>query len=94
VTGPFDSAYYEDIRGRMRGILIAVSEAFPVQQVGLIDELIDANESGVALEMLVGMLVGGSVPVASGVVDQIERLVEEMHLSAEVAEQIRALEAT
>ena len=58
----------------------------------MVDELIDANEAGVALEMLVGMLVEASVPVASSIVDQIERLVEEMDLSAETVQQVRELE--
>jgi hypothetical protein len=56
VTGRFDAAYCADFPGRVRGVLIAVADAFPAQQVGLVDEAIDANEAGVALEGLVGML--------------------------------------
>jgi hypothetical protein len=36
VTGQFDSSYYEDLRGRVRGVLIAVSEMFPAQRVQLL----------------------------------------------------------
>lgn len=92
MTGRFDATYYEDIRGRVRGVLIAVAEAFPAEQVGLVDELIDANEAGVALEMLVGMLLEEGVPMDDSLVHQIERLVEHMGLSSELAKQVRELE--
>lgn len=93
MTGRFDAAYYEAIRGRVRGVLIAVADVFASQQVGLVDELIDANEAGVALEMLVGMLAETHSAVSSEVVHQIERLVMDMELSSDVVEQLKGLEA-
>lgn len=92
MTGRFDAAYYEDLRGRVRGVLIAVADAFPAQQVGLVDELIDANEAGVALEMLVGMLDEAHTHLSREVVNQVERLAKDMELSSDLAERVRALE--
>lgn len=91
MTGRFDAAYYEDLRGRVRGVLIAVAEAFPAEQVGLVDELIDANESGVALEMLVGMLRETEASVPSAVVDQIAGLVNDMDMPPQIAAQVKEL---
>ena len=84
MTGQFDSSYYEDLRGRVRGVLIAVSDMFPSQQVQLLDELIDANESGVALEMLAEMLVEVGAALDGELVRQIERLAHDMGLSPEI----------
>jgi hypothetical protein len=56
MTGSFNTSHYEDIRGRVLGVLISVAESLSRRQVDLLHELIDQNESGVALEMLVEML--------------------------------------
>ncbi|MDP9072702.1 MAG: MafI family immunity protein [Actinomycetota bacterium] len=90
----FDAAYYEDLRGRVRGVLIAVAGFFPAQEVGIVDELIDANESGVALEMLSEMLVEAKARIEPQVVEQILRLVRDMGLLPDLAERVRRLEAT
>ena len=94
MTGRFDAAYYEDIRGRVRGVLIAVSAAFAPEQLGLVEELIDANEAGVALEMLIEMLVEAGVPIVRTIIDQITTLVQEMSLPASTAQQVKKLRAT
>ena len=78
----------------MRSVLNAVAEAFPAPQVSLVDELIDANETGVALEILIGILADARVPVASSVVEQILGLAREMELSPELRKRACELEAT
>jgi hypothetical protein len=93
MSGQFDAAYYEDLRGRVRGVLIATADLFPANQVGLVDELIDANESGVALEMLSEMLVEVQARVEPQVIDQVDRLVRDMGLPRDVAERVRTLRA-
>jgi len=94
MTGQYDAFHYEDLRGRVRGVLITVSEAFPARQVGVVEELIDANEPGVALEMLVGMLVEARVSIAESTIEQIEGLVKEMRLSADTVQLLTDLNAT
>ncbi len=94
MSGPFDASYYEDLRGRVRGVLIAIADAFPTQEVGLIDDLIDANESGVAIEMIVGMLSEARVRVARTVLDQLMALVTYMDLSEETRAKVKELEST
>jgi hypothetical protein len=94
VTDRFDAVYYEDLRGRVRGVLIAVAEHLQAQEVGLVDELIEANESGLALELLTVMLVETGVKVDPRVVEQIDQLAGDMGLAQELAERVQRLKAT
>jgi len=75
-----DSTYYEDIQGRLRGLLIELGRHFARDQAALISELIDANECGVALEMMSQILDEGKAPVPKEQVTEIARLGEQMDL--------------
>ncbi|MCU1489439.1 MAG: hypothetical protein JWM85_844 [Acidimicrobiaceae bacterium] len=94
MSSHFDAAYYEDLRGRVRGLLIATSEFFPPDQVGRVDVIIDANESGVALEMLGEMLVEVRAVVDSDIVEQFERLAQDMGLAPDLSERVKGLKPT
>jgi hypothetical protein len=54
---------HEHIRSRVRGLLIAVADQLPAVTAGLVDELLDANEQGVAVEMLSEMLVESNAQI-------------------------------
>ncbi len=75
-------------------MLIATAELLAAQQIGLVDELIDASESEIAVEMLSEMLVEAQVRVDSEVVEQVERLDRDMGLPPEVVERVQRLKAT
>jgi hypothetical protein len=51
-----DRAYYEDIAGHLRGLLIRLNDRLPGKYVTLIAEFIDANELGLALEQIADVL--------------------------------------
>lgn len=51
-----DSATFDELSVRVRSLLISVSERLPTQKVGLVDELIDAGEFGIALETMADIL--------------------------------------
>ena|SRR6266498_676415 len=89
MTHEFDPSYYEDLRGRVRGVLISVAENFPTDQLALLEELIDANEPGIALEMLGEMLVDAKVALHDDVMDAVAGLVETMGLDRELIQQLR-----
>lgn len=76
----FESAYLEELQGLLRGVLITVAEQLPALTVGLIDEMIDANECGVALEVLSEMLVESSSALDVNLVAEIDRLVTMMSM--------------
>ncbi len=47
----------EVVQGRARGVLIAVASQLPAVTVGMVDEMVEANECGVALEIVIEVLV-------------------------------------
>ena len=77
-----DSSYYEDLRGRVRGLLIEVAGQLPALTVGLVDEMIDANECGVALETMSEMLAESHAVIAGSTLEGVSSLVEAMGLDA------------
>lgn len=87
----YDAAYYEDLQGRLRGLLIEVAKELPSVTVGLVDELIDANECGVALEMISDMLVESDGRIDVLVLTDVERLVEDMGLDVSNVDVLRPL---
>jgi hypothetical protein len=75
----------------MRGVLVIVSEDLSPVTVALIDELIDANECGVALEILSDMLSEAGAQIEPDVFDVVGELVESMDMDRENAERLRGL---
>jgi hypothetical protein len=51
-----DRAYYEEIDGRLHGLLIWLDARLPGRQITLIAEFIDYNELGLALEQMADVL--------------------------------------
>jgi hypothetical protein len=45
-----DAAYYDEISGRLRGLLIRLQDRLPAADIGIVADLIDHNELGLALE--------------------------------------------
>lgn len=85
------SGYYEELQGQLRGLLIEVSDQLPSFTLGLVDELIDANECGVALETLSEMLVESGAAISSDTLDGILLLVDAMDLDHANADRLRPL---
>lgn len=44
--------YFEDLRGRLRAVLIRLADQLPAETAGFVDELIDSNECRLALETM------------------------------------------
>lgn len=86
-----DASGFEELQGRLRGVLIAVSEQLPAFTVGLVDEMIDANELGIALETMSEMLVESNGSIEHHVVAAVERLAEDMALDAINVDRLRPL---
>lgn len=71
-------SYYEDIQGRLRAILTTVASQLASDTVQLVDEMIDANECGVALEIMSEMLVESAATVSEETFSEVESLVDKM----------------
>lgn len=89
----WDSSYYEELRGRLHGLLITVADQLPPITVQLVGEFIDANECGVALEIMSEMLVESRATIAPVVVTSVNELVETMQLPAVNVDRLRPLVA-
>lgn len=72
--------YYEELQGQLRGLLIALQSRFTSEQATLLDELIDANESGIALEMMTAMLSEQGKPVNEQHIRLMLQLANQMDL--------------
>ena len=84
-------AYHEDLRGRVHGLLIEVADQLPSTTVELVTELIDANESGVALEMLSEMLVESTAEISPTALLMASDLVDTMRLDRANVDRLRPL---
>ncbi|GAA1710913.1 hypothetical protein GCM10009745_68690 [Kribbella yunnanensis] len=60
-----DTGYYEDIAGRLHGLLIRLDDRLPRQDQVWITEFIDANELGLALEQMADALSEDDRPISS-----------------------------
>lgn len=57
-----------------------VDDQFPPQTIQIVTELIDANECGVALEIMSEMLVDSKASISRDLLRDVERLVEVMRM--------------
>lgn len=80
----WDISYYEEIQGRLRGLLISLEEHFSKDQAAFLSEEIDANELGIALERMSEMLSEANGVIRNEHVVEISRLGEKMGLSGVV----------
>lgn len=84
-----DRTYYEDIAGRLRGLLIRLDDRLPFKAVALIAEFVDANELGLALEQMTDVLSEDGQPLTSDERADIVALVERMEMGDRVPSALR-----
>lgn len=77
-------SYYEEIQGRLRGLLISLEDHFSRDQAAFISEEIEANELGIALETMSEILSDANGVIPNEHVAEILRLGEKMGLSGVV----------
>jgi hypothetical protein len=82
---PVDASYYEDIAGRLRGVLIMVGDRLPQSDRGLIGEFIDHNELGLALEQIADLLAEAATPVRATERADMLALAQDMNMDDGVA---------
>jgi hypothetical protein len=89
----FDASYYEVLRGRIRGVLIAMGSNLPTPTGNFVVELLDANECGEALEVLTEVLAESGVPVADSVIQDITDLFKAMDLNPDAVGRLTTVDA-
>lgn len=88
---PASIEWHEDMRGRVRALLILTEEQLPDETADLVSDLIDSNEYGVALEVLSDMLVEARAVLTAEVVVVTAELAALMGLDSNVATQLQGL---
>jgi hypothetical protein len=86
----YDAAYYEELQGRLRALLVEFDRWLSTQQATFLTELIDANECGIALEIMSDLLREADARVDKTAADEAAGLAERMHLNSSVGEKLRA----
>jgi hypothetical protein len=79
-----DRAYYEEIAGVLRGLLIRVSDRLSGKGRALIAEFIDANELGLALEQMADVLSEEDQPLTADERSDMLGLAERMQMGDRV----------
>ena len=60
-----DSAYFEDLPGRLYGLVISFSDRLPADQAQWLHHVVDIGEYGLALEDLAAMLAHDKIAVTA-----------------------------
>ena len=79
------ASYYERIRGRLLALVIELGDRLTLDEQNWAHEYVDANELGLALEMIADWLSEGLRPIAAAERDTMLGLVEEMGMGDRVA---------
>jgi hypothetical protein len=80
-----DRAYYEEIAGVLRGLLIRFGDRLSGKDATLIEELIDANELGIALEWMADLLCEDEQPLSADERTDMLALVDRMQMDDRVS---------
>ncbi len=75
-----DRSWHEQMQGRARALLIGVERDLPRETVELVSELIDANEYGVAVEIVANVLDEGGISLAPTIDLQLADLLSDLGL--------------
>lgn len=59
-----DSAYFDELRGRLDGLLIRLQDRFSRRDMALFVEFLDAGEYGLTLEQMADVLSEDSIPIS------------------------------
>lgn len=86
-----DSSRHEFQAIRLHELIVGLSDQLAPETVELANEMVDANEAPIALEMISEMLVERQARIASKVFDEIEDLAVSLGLDSVVGERLRPL---
>jgi hypothetical protein len=77
-TGAVDFFTRSDLTGRLRGLVILLDEKIATDHVRVADELIDASEFGLALEVLADWLSEDETPLSDELRADFDRLATQL----------------
>ena len=75
-----DAAYYEELQGRLSGLLILLQDRLGAGRAGLMHHVIEVGEYGLALEEIAGGLAQARAPITGQERDTMLALVMTMKM--------------
>lgn len=87
------ASQHEEVQCRVRAILIAVAPQLPAVTVGIVDEMVDANECGVAIEIISEMLVESDAMISEETLSDVSSVVTDIGLDQVNVDRLRPLVA-
>jgi len=75
-----DAAYYEDLAGRLYGLVIRLAGRLPADDARWLHHVIEAGEYGLALEDMAGMLAHGKIAITGAEREDMLALADRMKL--------------
>lgn len=75
-----DTTTYEELQGRLYGLLIRLGDRFADEDARQFHEFIDVDEFGLALEQMAGALAGTGAAITDGERTDMLMLVHMMHM--------------
>jgi hypothetical protein len=88
---PPSSEYYDDVRSRLHALVDTCGPWFRPNEVAVLNDLVEANESGVALEMLSEMLPEADAMLDGQTLLELTDLAKQMGLDPAVRERLAKL---
>lgn len=80
----YSSTYYENIRGKLQAIVFEVAGNLRPDTYTFLAEMLESNELGVSLEVLVESLEEADLPISGEVLEGLSRLSELMEMAYDV----------
>jgi hypothetical protein len=81
VDPEYGAAYFEDLAGRLYGLVIRFSDRLPADQAQWLHHVVDVGEYGLALEDLAAMLVHDQIAVTDQERGDIAGLARQMGMN-------------
>ena len=77
----YDPAYFEDLAGRLYGLVISFSDRLPADHARWLHHLVDVAEYGLALEDLAAMLTYGKIAISDQECGEVAALARQMRMN-------------
>jgi hypothetical protein len=76
----FDSAYYENLAGRLYGLVIRLTDRLPPNQIRWLHHVVEVGEYGLALEDMAGMLAYHTIAITDEERQDMLALASQMNM--------------
>jgi chromosome segregation and condensation protein ScpB len=87
----YSNKYHQEMQQKVSAILILTSSSISREQLALFSDLVDANEYGIALDMLTEALASSGTKIDAAAFRDIQSLSEQMKLEPEVVDRLRPI---